>query len=103
MRPIVMVKQFHKLFRTVEFDLFGFLNLKLLIFEVDISTENFKEFELGKTTVVDNVENPDGWGLPVSGSAKLCAYWIKLKTLTCGVHLPAIHLSEAVCYRRSKI
>ena len=70
MRPIVLVKQFHKLSRTVEFDLFGFLNLKLLIFEVDNSTENFREFELGNTTVVDNVEIPDGWVLPVSDSAK---------------------------------
>ena len=103
MRPIGLVKHFNYLFRTIEFDLFGFLNLKLLIFEVDNSTENFREFELGNTTVVDNVENPDGWGLPVSGSAILCAHWIKLKTLTCGVHLPVSNLNEGVCCRRSKI
>jgi hypothetical protein len=70
MRPIVLVKQFHKIFRTVEFDLFGFLNLEIFNFKVDISTENFREFKLEKSTVVDNVEIPDGWVLPVSDSAK---------------------------------
>ena len=65
-----MVKQFHKLSRIVEFDLFGFLNLEIFNFKVDISTENFREFKLEKSTVVDNVEIPDGWVLPVSDSAK---------------------------------
>ena len=70
MRPIGLVKQFLKIFRTVEFDLFGFLNLEIFNFKVDISTENFREFKLEKSTVVDNVEIPDGWVLPVSDSAK---------------------------------
>ena len=70
MRPIVLVKQFHKLSRTVEFDSFGFLNLEIFNFKVDISTENFRKFKLEKSTVVDNVEIPDGWVLPVSDSAK---------------------------------
>jgi hypothetical protein len=38
MNPIGLVKQFHKLSRTVEFDLFGFLNLEILNFKVDAST-----------------------------------------------------------------
>ena len=59
MRPIGLVKQFHKLSRTIEFDLFGFLNLKLLIFKVDISIEICREIELRKSTVVDNVEKSD--------------------------------------------
>ena len=66
----MLVKQFHKLSITVEFDLFGFLNLEIFNFKVDISTENFREFKLEKSTVVDNVEIPDGWVLPVSDSAK---------------------------------
>ena len=103
MRTIGLVKHFHKLSRTIGFDLFGCLNLKILNLQVHISTEKFREFKLGKSTVVDNAENPDGWGLPVSGSAKLCAHWIKLKTLTCGVHLPVSILNEGVCCRRSKI
>ena len=70
MNPIGLVKKFHKLSRTIEFDLFGFLNLEIFNFKVDISTENFREFELEKSTVVDNVEIPDGWVLPVSDSAK---------------------------------
>ena len=61
-----MVKQFYKLSRTVEFDLFGFLNLEILNFKVGSSTENFREFNLGKSTVVDNVESYDRWGLHVS-------------------------------------
>ena len=70
MNPIGLVKHFDKLSRTIEFDLFGFLNLEIFNFKVDISTENFREFELEKSTVVDNVEIPDGWVLPVSDSAK---------------------------------
>ena len=38
MGPIVLVKHFHKLSITVEFDLFGFLNLEILNFKVDAST-----------------------------------------------------------------
>ena len=70
MIPIVLVKHFHKIFRTVEFDLFGFLNLEILIFEVDNSTENFREFKLGKSTVVDNVEIADMGDKLVSGTAR---------------------------------
>ena len=39
MNPIGLVKQFHKLSRTVEFDLFGFLNLEILNFKVGSSTD----------------------------------------------------------------
>jgi len=70
MNPIGLFKHFNKLSRTIEFDLFGFLNLEIFNFKVDISTENFREFKLEKSTVVDNVEIPDGWVLPVSDSAK---------------------------------
>ena len=59
MRPIGLVEQFHKLIRTIEFDLFGFLNLQILNLQNGSSTGNLKEFKLGKSTVVDNVENPD--------------------------------------------
>jgi hypothetical protein len=54
-----LVRQFHKLFRTVEFDLFGFLNLKLLNFKVDASTD-FNISNLNRENpVMDNVEKPD--------------------------------------------
>ena len=66
MRPLGLVKQFHKLSITIEFDLFGFLNLKLLIFEVDTSIEICREFKLRKSTALDNVESYDRWGLHVS-------------------------------------
>ena len=39
MRPIGLVEQFHKLSRAIGFVLFGFLNLKLLNFKVDASTD----------------------------------------------------------------
>ena len=55
MRPIGLVKQFHKLARTIEFDLFGFLNLKLLIFKVDISTEILLKLKIENMLSVDNV------------------------------------------------
>ena len=55
MRPIGLVEQFHKLFRTIGFDLFGFLNLKLLNFKVGSSTEISEEFEFRKFPPLDNV------------------------------------------------
>ena len=66
----MLVKQFHKLLRTVEFDLFGFLNLEILIFEVDASTEFYRNLKFEINQLVDNVENPDMWGLHVSGSRR---------------------------------
>ena len=66
----MLVKQFHKLSRTIEFDLFGFLNLEILNFKVGSSTEFTERFKLEKFTILDNVEIPDGWVLPVSDSAK---------------------------------
>ena len=84
MRPIVLVKQFHKLSRTVEFDLFGFLNLEILNFKVGSSTEFPEKLKLEILTVLDNVEIPDRWGPPVSDS--VCTKEM-IKTLTGGVHL----------------
>jgi hypothetical protein len=70
MRPIVLVKQFHKLSRTVEFDLFGFLNLEILNFKVGSSTDYSEKFEIRKFPPLDNVQNSDWWGLHGSGTAR---------------------------------
>ena len=59
MRPIVLVKQFHKLSRTFEFDLFGFLNLEILNFKVGSSTDYLEKFEIRKFPPLDNVEKAD--------------------------------------------
>ena len=59
MRPIGLVKQFHKLSRTIEFDLFGFLNLKLLILQIGSSTEILLKLKIEKVFSVDNVEKSD--------------------------------------------
>ena len=66
MRPIGLVKHFHKLSRTIGFDLFGFLNLKLLNFEVRSSTDITEKFKFKINCSLDNVENYDRWGLHVS-------------------------------------
>ena len=55
MMSIWLVQQFHKLSRTIEFDLFGFLNLKVLIFKVDISTEILLKLKIENMLSVDNV------------------------------------------------
>ena len=57
MNPIGLVKHSYKLSRTVVFDLFGCLNLKLLIFEVGSSTEFPEKFKFEKFTILDNVQN----------------------------------------------
>ena len=59
MRPIGLVKQFHKLSRTIEFDLFGFLNLNLLILQIGSSTEILLKLKIEKVFSVDNVEKSD--------------------------------------------
>ena len=59
MRPIGLVKQFHKISRTIEFDLFGFLNLKLLILQIGSSTEILLKLKIEKVFSVDNVEKSD--------------------------------------------
>ena len=59
MRPLVLVKQFYKLPRTVEFDLFGFLNLEILNFKVDASTIFSREKEIEIPSLLDNVEISD--------------------------------------------
>ena len=69
MGPIVLVKNFHKLSRTVEFDLFGFLNLEILNFKVGSSTDFTERFKFEKFTILDNAEKSDGWGPLVSDSA----------------------------------
>ena len=68
MNPIGLVKHFHKLSRTIEFGLCGFLNLEIMNLQVHISTGNFREFKLGKSTVVDNVEIADMGDPLVSGT-----------------------------------
>ena len=68
MRPIGLVKQFHKLSRTIEFDLFGFLNLEILNFKVGSSTDFTERFKFEKFTILDNVQNSDEWGPSVSVS-----------------------------------
>ena len=70
MRPLVLVKQFHKLSRTIEFDLFGFLNLEILNFEVRSSTDFSEEFKFEFNCSLDNVENYDRWGLCVSDTMR---------------------------------
>ena len=55
----MLVKQFHKISRTVEFDLFGFLNLEILNFKVGSSTEFSEKFEIRKFPPLDNVQNSD--------------------------------------------
>ena len=70
MKPLGLVNQFHKLSRTFWFDLFGLINLEILNFKVMSSTDFSRKFKLGKHAVLDNVENPDGWGPPVSVTSK---------------------------------
>ena len=69
MRPIGLVKQFHKLSRTIEFDLFGFLNLEILILQNGSSTDFLWKFTFENVFSLDNVEKSDGRGPPVSDSA----------------------------------
>ena len=68
MSPIGLVKHFHKLPRTIDFDLFGFLNLELWIFKVGSSTDFTEKSKLENLTVLDNVQNYDRWGPSVSDS-----------------------------------
>ena len=71
MKPLGLVKQFHKLSRTFGFNLFGFINLEILDFKVMSSTEIPERFKLKNHAVLDNVEDPDGWGPLVSDSAEI--------------------------------
>ena len=66
MNPIGLVKHFHKISRTIGFDLFGCLDLKLLNFEVRSSTDLTEKFKFEKFTILDNVQNYDRWDLRVS-------------------------------------
>ena len=70
MKPLGLVKQFHKISRTFLFDLFGLINLEILNFKVGSSTEISEKFKLEKHAVLDNVEDPDGWGPLVSDSTE---------------------------------
>ena len=72
-----MVRQFHKLFRTVEFDLFGFLNLKLLNFKVDASTD-FLNFNLNRKIQL----------------------WIMFKSLTSGAYMAATQCARGKLLKR---
>ena len=45
MRPIGLVKKIYKLSRTIEFVLFGFLNLEILNFKFGSSTVLTEKFE----------------------------------------------------------
>ena len=69
MRPLVLVKQFYKISRTIEFDLFGFINLEILNFKVGSSTDFTERLKFEKFTILDNAEKSDGWGPLVSDSA----------------------------------
>ena len=62
MRPIGLVKHFHKLSKTIVFDLFGCLDLKILNFEVRSSTDFTERFKFENIIVLDNVEKYDMWG-----------------------------------------
>ena len=66
MRPPRLVKKFHKLSRTIEFDLFGFLNLKIFNFKVGSSTVLTEKLKFEFNCSLDNVESYDRWGLHVS-------------------------------------
>ncbi len=68
MRPIGLVKKFHKLSRTIGFDLFAFLNLEILNFKVGSSTDFTEKSKLENLTVLDNTQNYDRWGPSVSDS-----------------------------------
>ena len=68
MNPLGLVKHFHKLFRTVEFDIFGFINLKILNFKVGSSTDFTEEYKFENFPPLDKVEIYDRWGLHVSGT-----------------------------------
>ena len=70
MKPLGLVKQFHKLFRTVKFDLFGFLNLEILNFKVGSSTDFTERFKFKKFTILDNVQISDWWGPHVSDTGE---------------------------------
>ena len=59
MRPLVLVNQFHKLSITIEFDLFGFINLEILNFKVGSSTDYSEKFEIRKFPPLDNVQKAD--------------------------------------------
>ena len=70
MRPLGLVKTFHKISRTFGFDLFGLINLEILNFKVMSSAEIPEKTKLENLSVLDNVENPDGWGPLVSDSTE---------------------------------
>ena len=55
MRPLWGVKEFYKLSRTLEFDLFGFLELELLNFKVHTSTEFPEKTKFEISNLLDNV------------------------------------------------
>ena len=65
-----MVNQFHKLSRTVEFDLFGFINLEILNLKVGSSTEFTERFKFEKFTILDKVEKAGRWDLHVSDTVR---------------------------------
>ena len=70
MKPLGLVRKFYKISRTFGFDLFGVINLQILNFKVESSTGISEKFKLENNSVLDNVENPDGWGPLVSDSTK---------------------------------
>jgi len=53
------------------FDLFGLINIEILNFKVMSSTEIPEKTKLENYSVLDNVEDPDGWGPLVSDSAEI--------------------------------
>ena len=70
MNPIGLVKHFYKLSRTIEFDLFGFINLEILNFKVGSSTDLTEKFKFEFNCSLDNVESYDRWGLHVSDTVR---------------------------------
>ena len=70
MNPIGLVKHFHNLSRTIEFDLFGFLNLDILNFKVGSSTVLTEKFKFEFNCSLDNVESYDKSGLHVSDTVR---------------------------------
>ena len=70
MNPLGLVKKFHKLSRTIEFDLFGFINLEILNFKVGSSTDLTEKFKFEFNCSLDNVQISDMGGLHVSGTGE---------------------------------
>ena len=65
MKPLGLIRQFHKLSRAFWFDLFGLIDLEILHFQFGSSTEILRVLKIETDELMDNVEIPDGKDPPV--------------------------------------